>query len=90
MLLVAGRFKGRAMLFVVKIRRERENLATGMSGIREWLDTQGFEPNVFRCVTDEESVIFRLEFKSESEDLPALRGHGGPPFQSAKSGVSRK
>ena len=53
------------MLYLVKIRREREPLAKAMSGIREWLDAQRFEPDAFRCNTDEESVTFRLEFKSE-------------------------
>jgi hypothetical protein len=55
------------MLYVVEIRRDREQLAAVMSQVREWLDGQRFEPNAFRCTTDEESVTCRLEFKIESE-----------------------
>lgn len=55
------------MLYAVEIRRDREHLANAMSAIREWLDTRRFEPDVFRCDTDAEHVIFRLEFKQESE-----------------------
>jgi hypothetical protein len=65
------------MVYVVKIRREREHLAMAMSGIREWLDTQGFEPNAFRCVTDDDSVTFRLEFKSESAAASCASAFGG-------------
>jgi hypothetical protein len=39
------------MLYVVEIRRERGELAKMMSGIREWLDRQHFEPDAFRCGT---------------------------------------
>jgi hypothetical protein len=65
------------MVYVVKIRREREHLAMAMSGIREWLDTHRFEPNAFRCVTDDEGVIFCLEFKSESEAAACAGVFGG-------------
>jgi len=54
-------------LYVVEIRRERGDLAKIMSGIREWLDSQRFEPDAFRCETGEESVTFRLEFGKEGE-----------------------
>jgi hypothetical protein len=55
------------MLYVVEIRREREQLAAIMSRIREWLDGQRLEPDAFRCRTDEQNVTCRLEFKAESE-----------------------
>ena len=42
------------MLYVVEIRREREQLSAIMASIREWLDNQRFEPDAFRCTTDEE------------------------------------
>jgi len=42
--------------------RDREELSTIMARIREWLDSQRFEPDAFRCTTDEETVICRLEF----------------------------
>ncbi len=44
------------MLYLVEVRREREHLAAVMSAIREWLDGQRFEPDIFRSTTSEESV----------------------------------
>jgi hypothetical protein len=65
------------MLYVVEIRRERENLSTIMARIREWLDSQHFEPDAFRCTTDEASVTCRLEFKVESEAVACAKVFGG-------------
>lgn len=65
------------MRYVVEIRRERGDLAKVMSGIREWLDGQRFEPDAFRCVTGQESVTFRLEFGNESEALACAEAFGG-------------
>ena len=65
------------MLYVVEIQREREHLAKVMSGIREWLDRQRFEPSVFHCSTDEETATFRLEFKAESEAVACAETFGG-------------
>jgi len=65
------------MLYVVEIRREGGELAKMMSGIREWLDRQHFEPDAFRCVTAEESVTFRLEFGSEGEAMACAETFGG-------------
>jgi len=55
------------MLYVVEIQRERDRLSDTMSAIREWLDGHRFEPDAFRCTTDEQTVTCRLEFKIESE-----------------------
>jgi hypothetical protein len=65
------------MLYVVEIRRERQALSTIMAGIREWLDRQCFEPNAFRCSTDEESVTCHVEFKIESEAIACAEAFGG-------------
>jgi hypothetical protein len=62
------------MLYVVEIRREHPDLAKLMSGIREWLDAQRFDPQGFRCNTDQENLIVRLEFKSEAEALACAKG----------------
>jgi hypothetical protein len=51
------------MLYVVELRGEREELSTLMARIREWLDGQRFEPDAFRCTTDDVTVKYRLEFK---------------------------
>ena len=69
--------QGIRMLHVVEIRRERDGMAKAMSAIREWLDAQHFEPDVFRCNTDEEGVTFRLEFKIEREAVACAGAFGG-------------
>ena len=65
------------MLYVVEIRRGHDELSTIMAGIREWLDTQRFEPDAFRCSTDEATVTCRLEFKLESEATACARAFDG-------------
>ena len=56
-------------MYAVEIRCDRQHLARAMSDIREWLDAQRIEADAFRCATAEASVIFRLEFRSESQAL---------------------
>jgi len=65
------------MLYVVEIRRDREQLAAIMSGIRQWLDGQRFEPDAFRCATNNESVTCRLEFKIENEAIACAEAFRG-------------
>jgi hypothetical protein len=65
------------MLYVVQIRRERSELSEIMASVREWLDSQHFEPDAFRCSTDEENVTCRLEFKVENEAVACAKVFGG-------------
>ena len=65
------------MLYVVEIRRGHDELSTIMARIREWLDAQRFEPDAFRCSTNETTVRCRLEFKVESEALACAEEFGG-------------
>jgi hypothetical protein len=65
------------MLYVVELRGEREELSTLMARIREWLDGQRFEPDAFRCTTDEATVTCRLEFKFEPEAVACAKQFGG-------------
>ena len=65
------------MLYVVEFQREREELSTIMARIREWLDSQRFEPDAFRCTTDQERLTCRLEFKVESEAIAFAEAFGG-------------
>ncbi len=65
------------MLYVVEIKRAREHFAVIMSSIREWLDGQRFEPDAFRCTTDEETVTCRLQFKNESEATACAKKFSG-------------
>ena len=57
------------MLYVVEILRRHDELSTIMGRVREWLDAQRFEPNAFRCSTDEAIVTCRLEFEFENEAI---------------------
>ena len=65
------------MLYVVELRCEREELSTIMTRIREWLDAHRFEPDAFRCTTDERDVTCRLEFKVESEAVACAEAFSG-------------
>ena len=65
------------MLYVVEIRRRHDELSTIMARIREWLDGQRYEPDAFRCSTDEITVTCRLEFKAESEAVACARAFDG-------------
>lgn len=65
------------MLYVVEIRRGNHELSTIMAGIREWLDGQRFEPDAFRCTTEEATVTCRLEFKFESEAIACAQAFEG-------------
>jgi hypothetical protein len=65
------------MLYVVELRREREELSMLMARVREWLDEQRFEPDAFRCTTDDASLTCRLEFKVESEAAACATAFGG-------------
>jgi hypothetical protein len=65
------------MLYVIEIRRERDELSTLMARVREWLDAQRFEPDAFRCFTDEAGVTCRMEFKTESEAVACAQAFGG-------------
>ena len=65
------------MLYLVEIEGARGDLAKVMSGLREWLNLQRFEPDAFRCVTDAKSVIFRLEFGNEAEAVACAESFRG-------------
>ena len=55
------------MLHRVEIRRPLADMTRMMSAIREWLDDRRFEPDAFRSLTQGETVVFRLDYKVESE-----------------------
>jgi hypothetical protein len=65
------------MLYVVEMRRGHDELSTIMARIREWLDAKRFEPDAFRCSTDEATVTCRLEFKFENEAIACAREFDG-------------
>ena len=65
------------MLHRVEIQRAPGTMTRVMGEIREWLDAKRFEPDSFRCVTDSDAIIFRLEFKNESEAEACAQRFGG-------------
>jgi hypothetical protein len=65
------------MLHVVEIRRGHDELPTIMARIREWLDAQHYQPDAFRCSTDDAIVTCRLEFKDENEAIACARAFSG-------------
>jgi len=65
------------MQYIVEIRREHETLAKVMSALREWLDSQHFEPDAFRCKVDEDVLTCSIGFKVESEARACAEVFGG-------------
>ena len=65
------------MLYVVEVRRDRASMTETMGKIREWLDGKRSEPDAFRCTTQVETVIFRLEFSAEGEAKACAEGFDG-------------
>ena len=65
------------MLFSVEISCGTEGLVAIMSRMREWLDAQRFEPDVFRHTTEGNGVTIRVQFKAESEAVAFARTFGG-------------
>jgi hypothetical protein len=65
------------MLYVVELRRERDELSTIMTRLKEWLDAQRFEPDAFRCTIHDARVTCRLEFEVESEAAACAEAFGG-------------
>ena len=65
------------MLFSVEVRCGAEELADIMSRMRQWLDTERFEPDVFRHTIEGESVTIRVQFKVEGEAIAFASTFGG-------------
>src|SRR3954451_17212103 len=82
--LYTGEGVSKNMLYTVEIQRERETFAKVMSDIRVWLDSQRFEPAMFRCKVDEDVVTYSVEFKFESEAQACAEVFGGQLASSDK------
>jgi hypothetical protein len=64
-------------LFTVEIDCGVDDLTSAMSRMREWLDTQRFEPDIFRHTVDGESITITVQFKVESEAIAFSRTFDG-------------
>ena len=68
-------------MYSVEIGCNAEDLATVMSEMREWLDAQRFEPDIFRHNVARESITIHVQFKLESKAIAfaqAFSGQLGP------------
>ena len=55
------------MSYSVEVRNVAADIGSVMERMREWLDAQRIEPDVFRHTADEAGVTIHLQFKVESE-----------------------
>ena len=55
------------MSYSVEVRSDAANIGSVMERMREWLDAQRIEPDIFRHTADEAGVTIHLQFKVESE-----------------------
>jgi hypothetical protein len=65
------------MSYSVEVGCDAGNLVGVMSKMREWLDTQRFEPDIFRHTVEGTSVAIHLQFKVESEATAFAQAFSG-------------
>ena len=65
------------MLWSVEVHCDAEDLVSVMSKMREWLDAQRIEPDIFRHTVDGASVTIHLQFKVESEAIVFAQAFSG-------------
>ena len=64
-------------MYSVEVRCHVDDLAEVMSRMRQWLDAQRFEPEIFRHTVADESVTVRLQFKVESQTTAFAEAFSG-------------
>ena len=55
------------MLERVEVRVIENDLADNMREMRTWLDNRRLEPCAFRCVSNGQSVLIRVDFEEPGE-----------------------
>ena len=56
------------MLYTVQVRLDRDALLPRMSEMRLWLDSHGYEPDLFQYRTEPNGpTMLRVDFKFEKE-----------------------
>jgi hypothetical protein len=65
------------MAYSVEIGCDAEDLATVMSEMREWLDAQRFEPDIFRHIVARESITIHLQFQVEGKAIAFAQAFSG-------------
>ena len=55
------------MLYTVRLRLSQYRLMDAMSEMREWLDRQGYEPDLFQYRMEADGAVLRVDFKFETE-----------------------
>jgi hypothetical protein len=64
-------------MYSVEVGCGAEDLATVMSEMREWLDAQRFEPDIFRHIVARKSITIHVQFKSESGAIAFAQAFSG-------------
>ena len=65
------------MSISIEIRRPGDDLMTGMAEMRDWLDAQRIELELFRYSIGEDCIVYRLDFDSEQAGLAFAAAFGG-------------
>jgi hypothetical protein len=64
-------------MWSVEVRRTADDLMSVMAKMREWLDAQRIEPDIFRHMVDEAGVTIHLQFKVENEAVAFAHAFSG-------------
>jgi hypothetical protein len=56
-------------MYSVEVACDTEDLATVMSEMREWLDAQRLEPDIFRHIVARQSITIHVKFRVESKAI---------------------
>jgi hypothetical protein len=68
---------GRKTMYSVEVGCDAEDLAAVMSEMREWLDAQRFEPDIFRHIVGRESITIHVQFNLESKAIAFAQTFSG-------------
>ena len=64
-----------SLIVVVSVRQG--TMVEQMATMRDWLDSEKYQPNAFRYMPDADGGEFRVEFQSEDEALKFAQVFGG-------------
>lgn len=65
------------MLYTVEVQLTGAHLSSTLSEMRTWLDHNRVEPDSFRHFSGASKILFRVEFKLESDAADFAKAFGG-------------
>jgi len=65
------------MLYTVHVRLREDSLVARMSEMRQWLDSQRYEPDLFQYRIKHDGPLLRVDFKFENEAFAFAEAFGG-------------